>query len=375
MIQKDLDTLSITPVSGIYKNYISFNYTQPDALKDFGYGNTLVQAHLPYCLHLPNHYEMTVEIPERDLRALVIFEKIWTNRARADHTPSDSTDVFADNRVLYFKNSTILTPKMPFNPEEGWDSFFTGKNIERMKDQNGVFRFTLVHIQFDAHLPEELERLGQAALEDLLRVVQEQALAIINRVIDTNRGTTKEIHVRRLGELKVNLIYFLPRNQGFYILLPNIETAQMNRSRLEIETISEHLSSGKRPEIHTLLALNARSSMDTGDYTLAIVESFQALEIFLENYLRSILRARGDSDEQIVRFLKTNWMTKDRLTTVLKSLKGSSLNERRDIWDRWCTRYDKTRNEVLHAGKEPTRKETEDTLAVNEITIHWLLSL
>lgn len=375
MIKKDMSKISITPVSGIYKNYLSYQYSEPDALKDFDFSNTLIQAHLPYCLHIPNHYEMTVSIPEQNIMALVIFEKIWTNRAQAEQTKSDVTDFFAEDRVIYFKNSTILTPKIPFRPEEGWDSFFTGRNIEKMKDQNGIFRYTRVHMQFDTNLPENLETLGKSANESLLKEVQEKALIVINRIIDNYREITGEIHIRKLGELKINLIYFISKNQGYYLMLPNIETAKINRSRQEIENIATRLKKNKKPEVYRLLLLDARSSFDTKDYTLAIVESFQALEIFLENYLVSLFVKRGDEEDQYRKVLKINWQTKDRLTTVLKGLKGKSLNSESDIWDKWCTRYDKTRNEILHKGKESTEEEVKETLDINEEVISWISSL
>lgn len=372
LIRKDMEKISITPVTGVYKTNVSFQYTEPGILKGFDFGNTLVQAHIPYCLHVPNFYEMTVSIPEQNLKALVIFEKLWTSRAQEEQKQSDTTDFFAEDRVLYFKNCTILTPIMPFRPEQGWDSFFTGRNAEKIKDQNGVFRYTRVHIQFDMDTPEIFDENTD---ETLLKEVQEKALSVINRVIDNYREITKESHVRRLGELKTNLVYFIPQNQGYYLLQPNIGTAKMNRSRKEIETISKCLSMGEKPEVYKLLLLDARSSFDTKDYTLAIVESFQGLEIFLENFLIEEFRKRGDAEDQYKKALKTNWQTKDRLNMLLKDLKGFALNEQRDTWDKWCTRYDKTRNEVLHAGKEATEEETRETLDVNENVIEWVLSI
>lgn len=372
MIRSDMEKISIKPVSGLYKTYVSYQYSEPNTLRDFDFGNILVQAHIPYCLHVPNHYEMTVSIPEQNLEALVMFEKIWTNRAQEDQRKSDSTDFFAEDRVLYFKNSVILTPVMPFRPEQGWDSFFTGRNAEKMRDQNGVFRYTRVHIQFNIDVPETL---GKSTDESLLKEIQEKALAIMNRVIDNYREITNEVHVRRLGELKINLVYFIPQNQGYYLLLPNIETAKINRSRQEIESISKRLSTGEKPEVYKLLLLDAQSSFDTRDYTLAIVESFQALEIFLEDYLIKEFKKRGDTEDQCKKVLKINWQTKARLNKVLKDIKGFALHEQRNIWDQWYTRYDKTRNEVIHAGKEATEKETQETLDINQKVIAWILSI
>jgi hypothetical protein len=374
-LEADIQKVSPTPVSGIYKTHLSYQYSDKDALKDFDFGNILVQAHLPYCLHIPHHYEMTVSVSEQKLEALVIFEKLWTHRAQEDGKKSDIVDFFAEDRSVYFKNSVILTPKVPFKPEEGWDSYFTGRNIEKMRDQNGVFRFTRLHIQFNMTLPEKLEELGGKASEKLLKEVQDKALHIVNRVIDNYREVTNEIHVRRLGELKVNLVYFIPQNQGYYFLLPNIETAMMNRSRKEIETLADRLSKGEKPDLYKLLLLNARNSFATKDFTLAIVESFQALEVYLENYIITESDKRGDTEEQYKNVLETNWRTKDRLNAIVKSLKGSALNEQTDLWNKWCYHYERTRNEVLHAGKEPDDHATEETLIVNEKVIAWVSSL
>jgi hypothetical protein len=68
-------------------------------------------------------------------------------------------------------------------------------------------------------------------------------------------------------------------------------------------------------------------------------------------------------------------MTKIRLNDILKELKGTTLNLQTSIWDKWSTKYDKTRNEVIHAGREPNEKETKDTLDVNEDVIRWISSL
>lgn len=375
MIMEEFQKISPKPVSAIQKNYIMYSYSDADALSEFDFGNTLVQAHLPYCLHIPNFYEMKVSIPELNLNALVTFEKIWTNRAETKEAQSELTDLYAEDRMLYFKKSTMLTPVIPFKPKEGWDSHFTGTNIERMSDRNGTFRFTRLHIQFNSNYVEEQKLFDTDGETSALEDVKMKSLAIVNRIIDNYRNSTNEIHVRRLGDLKINLIYFIPQNQGCYMLLPNIETAPMNRSRVEIEEISKALESGTKPDIYKLLLLDARSSFNTGDYTLAIVESFQALEIFLENYLVDEYKKKGVSETEYQRTLKTNWQTKDRLNIVLAELKNTSLNKQGAIWDKWCTRYDKTRNEVLHKGKDATKKETDETLNANQNVIDWILSL
>jgi HEPN domain-containing protein len=149
----------------------------------------------------------------------------------------------------------------------------------------------------------------------------------------------------------------------------------MNRSRSELKKLQSRLSSGTKPELYKLLLLNAKASLKNKDYTLAIVESFQALEIFIENYRIAELKKKGKTESEYKKILDKNLRTKDRLNKVLEDLKGASLNQKTELWDPWCTRYGKTRNEVVHLGKEPTEIETSDTLTINEGVIDWILSL
>ncbi len=372
MIRNDLKKVSITPVNGIFNAHQLFHYTNSDFLKDFDFGNTLIQAHIPYCLHFPNHYEIIVDIPEKKLEALVIFEKIWTSRAQTEDKKSDTVDFFAEDCVTYFKDSIIQTPQIPLSAQEGWESLFTGTNIEKMSDQNGIFRFTRVLIQFDTNFPQDM---NQGDYKSLLPRVEEIALTAINRVIDVYREVTNEFFIRRLGSLNINLIYFIPKNEGFYLLPTNIETAKINRSGKEIEEISAKLEAGHKPEVYKLLLFNAYSSFETKDYTLAIVESFQSLEIFLENYLVNLFKVKNIHKKEYRKILKKNWKTKDRLTEVLKNLIGVSLDKQLNIWPKWCARYDQTRNRVIHGGKEPSPLETKETLEINQKVIEWLNSI
>jgi hypothetical protein len=76
-----------------------------------------------------------------------------------------------------------------------------------------------------------------------------------------------------------------------------------------------------------------------------------------------------------MKILNNKWKTKERLNEVLYSLKKIKLNNFPEIWDKWCSKYDKTRNEVIHSGKEPSKEETEETLDINKKVIDWLLSI
>lgn len=372
ILLEEVKKVALHPIGGMLKLNTNFNYQEPEFLNEFDYANTIIQVNLPYCLHVPNFDEMEVDIPELNLKANVIFEKIWTGRAVDGEEESDKVDFFAEDRDLYFNKGSMITPKLPLPPHEGWEGYYTGKNTEKMRDQNGVFRYTRLLIQFDVNTSEEVLNKEK---DLVIEKIREKTIIIVNRVIDAYRTNSDEYHVRRLGEINIVLVYFIQFNQGYYILSPNTTNAKINISRQEIEKIKEKLLNADKPDLYQLFLLNAKSSLDTKDYTLAIVESFQALEMFLEKYLISEFKKRGDSESSYKKILKKHWTTKNRLNSVLKELKGKSLNEIPTIWDMWSTRYDKTRNEVIHGGKEPLQKESEETIDANQKVIDWVQSL
>jgi HEPN domain-containing protein len=374
-IKSEIGKISLKPGTELYRTYVSYSYADDSATEDFDFGNVLIEVNLPYCLHLPNFNEIVVNVAEENIEALVTFQKIWTNRARTAEGDSENIDLYADEREIYFKKSTILGPTMPFKPDEGWESFITGINIEKVNDSHGVFRYSRLYIQLNADLPKNIKSLKEKECDRLLSAIHDKSLIVVNRIIDNYRMVTNEIHVRRLGTLKINLIYFLEQQNGYYVANYNVKTAMINRSKNDLKQLSSLLSSGKKPDLYKLLLFNAKNSFNSKDFTLAIVESFQALEIFVENFLIFEFKKRGDNEKQIKIVLNKSWQTKERLNFLMKNLKGKSLNEKMDIWDPWCNRYDITRNEVIHAGKEPTEKETSETLEINEKVIDWILSL
>lgn len=373
-LKPEINKVSLKRGTELHKAIVVSSYTE-GPLEGFEFGNTLVEVNLPYVLHLPNHSEFEVKLSEKNIEALVTLHKIWTKRAKTEEGDSDITDFFADDYVLYFNKSTILGPRLPYIEEDGWDSYITGRNIEKINDKNGVFRYTKLYIQLNLTLPSNIEALNDQDRDKILKVAEDQSLFIVNRIIDNYREITNEIHLRRIGELKINFIYFTKQNIGFWISNINTSTAVMNRSRKELRELNSRLSSGDKPEVYKLLLLDAKDSFSSKDYTLAVVESFQALEIFLENYLITEFKKRGDKKEDYRKALDKYWRTKDRLNEVLKLIKNVALNKQTDLWDKWHLHYDKTRNEILHEGKEPVEEEIRETLEINEKVINWMLNI
>jgi hypothetical protein len=256
--------VSTASTFGIYKTYIQFAYADPGSISGFDHANVLVEARLPYCLHLPNGFEVEISIPDSIAKALVNFQKEWTKAAYEGGVPSDNIDFYAEDTVTHFQKATVVTPNTPIKPEEGWDPHFTGTNIETIKDQNGTFRYSRIYIQFDPNIDggriPDLENLRKGEMETLLGTIDAQALNIVNRIIDCYRYVTKQEYVERLGHLSTHLVYFRKENQGFYPIVPLIEGAVMNRSKREIDQIKNMLVKGVQPPIHKLLALGCSLS-------------------------------------------------------------------------------------------------------------------
>ncbi len=367
-LQQMLKVVSVMPVFGIYNTVLSYGYPEPPQKPTSG--NTLIEVNLPYCLHIPNDYEMIVSLPDKGYEAKVFFYKIWTENANG----SSLVDVFAENKKTYFQKSEFITPQIPHQPETGWDFKYQGKNVQKIRDGAGVFRYTKLRIYlYTDYSPEKLKNKTGFAIAS--REIYEKSLDIVSRVLDAYRYATKESHVERLAFLTITDIYFHDSNVGYHPVSPNIEAAIINRSMKEIESIEDMLSSNNKPPLYELLLLSSHSSFEKRMFTLALVESFQALEIFLENFLIEKYKLKSITEADIEQKLNQTWRTKERLKELLRETTGHSLLENRDLWDKWCTVYDKVRNEVIHHGKELSPEDTKQAIKLNLEVMEWVKKL
>lgn len=377
-VLEETKNISINPVSGIYNLNSSFQYTDPIFLEEFDYGNVLVELNIPYCLHIPNKYELEVTISkETGQKALLIPSKIWTQKAHTAKQSSDETDFFADDRVLYFSKNALIGPRMPLDLSDGWEQNYTGFNVNKIKDRNGRFRYTHLYIQFDLAVTKE-EIREKFSSNAVITKVKELSLQAVNKLIDAYRFTTNEEYITRLGDVNLNMIYFIDLNEGIYISQVNTEVAPMNRSKQEIEKVEKILEIGDTPELDMLLLLDSQNSFNTKNYPLAVVQSFQALEIFIENFLIKGFADLGKTETEASEYIITgnNWMTKTRLKSLLKKITGKSLQEMDStLWDKWCTSYDVVRTAVIHKGREPIASDVKNTLENNDKVIKLLKAL
>ncbi len=259
----------------------------------------------------------------------------------------------------------------PHKPETGCEVAIYRKNIQKIRDNTGKYRYTNLKIFFNTNYTKN-ELDSKKILDTVHPEIAEIAQNIVNKILDCYRYVTKEDFIEKLAFINILDIYFFKENIGYYPVLPNVEGARMNRSEVEINSIREMLGTDNKPPVFELLRLNAQSSFERRAYVLSVVESFQALEIFLENYLIRILKKKGLSKEEIKERLRKIWRTKERLRDLLKEATDRSLLEDKTLWDSWCTMYDKVRSEVVHYGKEPSTKEAFDVIDCNNKVIKWI---
>ena len=129
------------------------------------------------------------------------------------------------------------------------------------------------------------------------------------------------------------------------------------------------LLEGQKPKLYDLLLLDAQNSLDIKNLSLAIVQSFQALDIFVEDFLLEKLQTvksltEQQADDHLTK--DNNWKTKNRLKEVLKDVTGFSLEDKDVIlWNKWCAAYKDVRNDVIHKGKDASVQEVTDALKQN----------
>ncbi|MEI6528284.1 MAG: hypothetical protein WCO10_01255 [bacterium] len=371
LLTNDLNKVNLEKAFIITTTSPVYQLTDPSFLKEEFDCNTIIEATLPYCLHVPNNYDFDINYKGKEHVANVRLQKIWTTST----VDSDYADYLAENKTTYFKDTVLTGPQFPINESLGWQQHWTGKNIEKERDANGTFRYTKVIIQIDTDF--KIEEINKN-ISSVINTISEISLEVINKLLDVYRYVTQEDYVERLGSLNINNVYFVDHNNHLYIssLGYGIGDAIMNRPLNMLKTIELMLKNDEMPLLYELLLLDGASSISKKAYTLAVVKIFQAFEIFLENFLFSAYIKKGLSPEDVQAILNRKWNTKDRIKDLVFEVSEKKLSKESAIlWNGWCTNYDKIRNEVIHRGKELNNQDAIETLKINKEIISWLKSV
>src|SRR6185503_16428046 len=118
---------------------------------------------------------------------------------------------------------------------------------------------------------------------------------VVNRIFDCYRFVTKEAHLQRLGAVYVTDLYYAAHNIGVHgaDFGHGIGSAVMNRPERDLERMVALLKTGADLPVPELLFLDSEASLHANRLVLAVVHAFQALELFLGDFLRTRLAANG----------------------------------------------------------------------------------
>ncbi len=354
---------------------------------------TQVVARLPFCLYVPST-RYIIRLPGSSGLIGVAPEKVWTDRAEGSHILD--FDIVASGENVYLKDAEITTEHI------GSPSDFTaglrGKNVEFDKDPNGYFRYTRITVEIDWEFPNGFDPFKEENQKKLAIVdaIAAHTLVVANYMVDIYRVATGDSYVKRLSSIVVDDIRIgipdecsirknerLPPKFSYkcgihpYQLSQNgVRPAIVTKPSEVIESFKSWLISGTTPQTYRLLQLNAEDALEHRDTKLAVIESFLALEVYVEQFYYQIL-ATSMATDQIETLLTEdhNWRLKTRLKELLKLTCSRSISDiDNKLWQDWANGHEK-RNELVHRGIVPTLDEAHEILGLNQKVIRILETL
>jgi hypothetical protein len=365
-----LAEVSTKPNFQLFGMAVSYSYPQEELAKlPAQPANTLVEITVPYCFHVPDGARF--EVKDTSGTVYLAFKKVWTELAKG----SSEADYRSPTHVLYHNKITVQTPFFPHQLSLGPHPIFEGINVEAHKDQSGIYRYSLVRMFFDTGYSAET-LISKSSSESARAESIARAVEVINRFVDVYRVVTKSAHVQRLPALHVRDIYFRGHKVGFHgaSFGHGIRTAIMNRSEAELEAIAKIVATGEEIMLWDLLFLDAEASLGNNQFTLAVVNAFQALELRLQQFIEARMELRGLSSTDIEDQLK-NKRTKERLKDLVPDLVGRKLiSDDKGLWDRFCWAYD-IRNKLIHSARDLDYAKTETTVTACHDVSRWLGSI
>ena len=234
------------------------------------------------------------------------------------------------------------------------------------------FDFVLVGV--DGSDTDETVQTARSCAFDKAR---KTGTVIVNYLLDVYRYVTGAEHIERLPTITANRVYFADHNllsEGVSIE-SGLGSAIVNRSGHEIQRIEAMLRDGAEPPRHVLLLQSSRAALSRGQFVLAVVVAFQALEILLETKLRAGYVKQGLPDTEVTKKLEKWYKTKDRLTALCREVTGKSVADDTGFWALWLTDCNRKRNGVVHRNETLTDKEALGVVELCEQCITRLSAL
>lgn len=342
-------------------NVLNMVYSLEAGVKPKSKFNTLVYLSIPYTLYVPNY--MAIELT-KPLKCRVKFLKCWTDNSYN----SDIFDAVAEKR-LYYRPFNTLSPGFPIDSTEGWLPQFRGTNVEVRRDNTGYFRYTSLLVELDTEFGKT-----EFSNFDNYMLLKERVMGIVNYLLSVYRNTTNEVQVKSLNQITVTDVYSLAHDQGYYpvdSLL--IADAVINEGKGKLNEFEQKLTDGFEVPIHEDLLDNAKCAFNFRDYKLAVVEAFQALDVFLEKFLFSKLTVKGLPLNEVEEKLDQYFQTKQRIGKLLEEVCGKTLDQiDGKLATKWRDAYHDIRNQTIHSDLMPTKEQARECIELNLAVIGLL---
>lgn len=231
------------------------------------------------------------------------------------------------------------------------DKRFTGEtrhgrtqNMELLNDKAGTFRYSCLHLEFQTSQIQTREQLT------------ELAHTAANRFIEVYRQVTGRSYLEPLRSFQINPNIRIQQPDGNWagsmsVSFPHgLGPARRDDSPEIQSTVSSWLSSDRPIQLHDVLLLNAKDFLDREDYRSALMESSSAVEVCVEQFLRTAYRSWGWSEIRTAKYLesKHNWQISNRIKKLIAEVTGRRLASD-PVWDPWY-RAKRLRDKVVHAG-------------------------
>ncbi len=320
--------------------------------------NTLLLVNIPYVFYLPDYFVVNLNYP---FECRVKFLKQWTERVNG----STTFDAISEKR-LYFRNFDLKTPLLPLDATGGADIRFTGKNIEKEGDNSGEYRYSTLLIELDTNFKQEEIDNNRLVLDQVKGLVM-RAVVYLTRIY---KYCSEDFSIRFRPPTIVE-IFFPERNLGFYVIDGALmRDATINNSKQEIDQFEKLSEEGFEPTLDLILLMDAKSAFTAQEYKLAILEAFQAMDVFLETFMRAGFTKKGLDEPTVAQKLEKTWKTRERVEKLLIELCGKGLSQiDGKCGSDWHKSYEDIRNAMIHRGYQPSSDDALKTINLNEAAI------
>lgn len=328
--------------------------------------DTVIEAYIPYAIYVPNGFSVNMNQP---VKSKVTFFKEWTDKAKG----SLNFDVIGEKK-LFYRDYTVATSYFPKPIDSDWKPNITGKNIEMNNDTVGYFRYSKLIIEMDTQMGKSTENRFDHVYQDTYF----SSLKIANSLIELYRNTTGEFHLRKLNKIFLGSIFFPKQNWGLYPNEFNVRNAIINHSQDTISTFRERLENGESLKMYQLLLDDAKAALTNNEFKLAVTESFQAFDVFVDVFLLDWLIKKGVEEKVALEKIegkttKTKINPRNKQSLIVKY--GIAVNMNATLYDEWGTKYNTIRIPAIHGTKDIGRQEAISSIEINEQMIAHFLTL